>query len=94
MKWARITRAKALIAIFWPSFLVAGAFTGLLFAFVDPWVLMDEVGVDSTSRLTGYSMAFLYFWAAGIIAAFFTMYILCTPEPGARREHPHEEPRL
>ena len=94
MKWARITRTKALIAIFWPSFLVAGAFTGLLFAFVDPWVLMDEVGIDSTSRLAGYTIAFLYFWFAGMIAAFFSMYILCTPDPGARQDQPHREPRL
>jgi hypothetical protein len=93
MKWARITRTKALIAIIWPSFLVAGVFTGVLFAFVDPYVLMYEVGVDSTSRLTGYSLAFLYFWVAGMVAAFFAMYILCTPEPGSRRESPRE-PRL
>ena len=79
---------------------MAGAFTGFMFAFVDPWVLMDEVGVDSASRLAGTASAFLYFWLfAGIIAAFFTMYILCTPEPGAGREHPHQdhpprEPRL
>ena len=94
MKWARANRAKALIAILWPSFLVAGAFTGLLFAFVDPWVLMDELGVDSTSRLAGYTVAFLYFWLAGSVAAFFSLYIFCTPDPGAKREHQHKEPRL
>ena len=93
MEWTRIPRTKALIAILWPSFLVAGAFAGLLFAFADPHVLMAEVGIDTESRLAGYSIAFLYLWLAGMIAAFFALYILCTPEPGARRGPP-QEPRL
>ncbi len=92
MKRARMNGRKMLIAILWPSFLVAGVFTGLLFAFVDPWVLMDEVGVESATRLAGYTLAFLYFWATGIIAAFFAIHILCTPEPGGGR-HRSGEPR-
>lgn len=83
-------RRKGLIAVLWPSFLVAGAFAGLLFAFVDPWVLMDEVGMESATRLAGYTLAFLYFWAAGIVAAFFALYILCTPEPGRGRDRSGE----
>ena len=90
MEWTRINRRKALIAVLWPPFLVAGAFTGLLFAFVDPWVLMDEVGMESATRLAGYTLAFLYFWAAGIVAAFFAIYILCTPEPGGGRNRSGE----
>ena len=93
MKGTRVSRVKTLIAVLWPSFLVAGAFSGLLFAFVDPHVLMAELGIDSESRLTGYSIAFLYLWFAGMVAAFFALYILCTPEPGSHREQPRE-PRL
>ena len=82
MDRARIPGRQEFIAVLWPSFVVAGVFAGILFAFVDPWVLMDEVGMDSTSRLAGYSLAFLYFWAAGILAGFFALYIIRTPDPG------------
>ncbi len=77
---------KVLMAILWPSFLVACAGTAILFAFIDPRVLMSEVGIDSISRLVGYSLAFLLAWLAGIVTAFFAIYILGTPAPRVRQE--------
>ncbi len=94
MKKVRSTRGRGLIAILWPSFLVAGLSSGILFAFVDPWTLMDEAGIDAGSRLSGYSIVFLFLWLGGIVTAFFALYIFRTPEPGANQDHPREEPRL
>lgn len=76
------SRKKVLIAVLWPSFVFAGVFTALLFAFVDPFVLMDEVGFHTDSRLAGYSLAFLCLWLAGILVAAMALFIMCTPEPG------------
>jgi hypothetical protein len=36
------SRKKVLIAVLWPSFVFAGIFTALLFAFVDPFVVFYE----------------------------------------------------
>ena len=79
------SRKKVLIAVLWPSFVFAGIFTGLLFAFVDPFVLMDEVGLHTESRLAGYSLTFLCLWLAGILVAAMALYIMCTPEPGNKK---------
>ncbi|MGI9317749.1 MAG: hypothetical protein ACR2QW_10480 [bacterium] len=76
------SRKKVLIAVLWPSFVFAGVFTALLFAFVDPYVLMDEVGVLTDSRLAGYSLTFLYLWLVGILVAAMALFIMCTPDPG------------
>ncbi len=85
-----MTDLRALIAVLWPSFLVAGGFTGILFAFVDPWTLMDSLQLDAESRLVGYSLVFLACWIAGIITAFFAILILRTPEPNPGRRDPPE----
>lgn len=78
------SRKKVLIAVLWPSFVFAGIFTALLFAFVDPFVLMDEIGLHTQSRLAGYSLAFLCLWLVGILVAAMALYIMCTPEPGGK----------
>ncbi|MGB5705657.1 MAG: hypothetical protein WBM41_02415 [Arenicellales bacterium] len=78
------SRKKVLIAVTWPSFVCAGIFTALLFAFVDPYVLMDEIGVHADSRLAGYSLAFLYLWLVGIVVAAMALFIMCTPDPGKK----------
>jgi len=78
------SRKKVLIAVLWPSFVFAGIFTALLFAFVDPFVLMDEIGLHTESRLAGYSLVFFGFWFVGILVAAMALYIMCTPEPGGK----------
>jgi hypothetical protein len=81
MKKITITRSKFLIAVLWPSFVFAGIFTGLFFAFFDPYVLLDELGLAFDSRVAGYSITFLVSWLLGILAASMAIYILCTPDP-------------
>lgn len=62
------------IAIFWPSFLVAGISTILFSTFVDPDLFMDAVGLQDASRLGIYSITWLYFWFMGIVTAMLTCY--------------------
>jgi hypothetical protein len=87
MRHLKVSRNKLLIAILWPSFFLAGVFTGILFAFVDPYTFLDEIGIAADSRLTGYSITFIGIWLGGILVAFFTFYILCTPEAGDRADN-------
>ncbi len=82
MRHLKVSRNKFLIAVLWPSFFLAGVFTGILFAFVDPYTFLDEIGIVADSRLTGYSITFICIWLGGILVSVFAVYILCTPEPG------------
>ena len=57
---------QVVIALIWSSFLSAGITCGLIFAWIDPSVLLDQLGLDSDNRLSGYSLAFFFFWLIGI----------------------------
>lgn len=64
------------IAIFWPSFLVAGVATILFSTYIDPDLLLHGLGLENVSRLGIYSIAWLIFWVMGIITATLTCYFL------------------
>ena len=72
---------KLVIAVLWPSFVGAGVFAGLLFAFVDPLTITHGLGIDTDQRLPGYSITFLVLWLLGSVVGFFAIYIMQTPEP-------------
>jgi len=76
----QVSRKKKLIGILWPSFVCAGLFAGLFFAFVDPIVLMEQLGIENGSRLGGYSVIFLFFWALGALSISAAIVVLCTPD--------------
>ncbi len=52
---------RAWMWILWPSFLMAGVTSGVIFALVDP---MDIVvyGIQPTSRQLIYTLGFFFFW--------------------------------
>jgi len=58
---------QVIIALIWSSFLIAGITCGLIFAWIDPTLLLDQLGLDADNRLTGYSLAFFFFWFLGIV---------------------------
>ncbi len=56
---------QIVIALIWSSFLSAGIACGLIFAWIDPVLLLDQLGLESDNRLTGYSLAFFFLWFIG-----------------------------
>ncbi len=67
---------QKVVAILWPSFLVAGVATILFSTLIDPDILIRGLGLEDMSRLAIYSIAWLCFWVMGIISAIFTCYFL------------------
>ena len=61
-EWSRDTQKLAVLT--WISFLSAAAFTMLLFAFVDPLLIVDAVNIGGVdSRNAGYAIGFFFLWA-------------------------------
>ena len=58
---------QVIISLLWSSFLSAGVATGLVFAWLDPAVLLEQLGLDENNRLQGYSLAFFFFWLIGLV---------------------------
>ena len=56
-------KAKRLIWILWPSFLVAAAAEALFFTVFDPTELTLFGEVVNVSRIAAYSIGFFLFWA-------------------------------
>jgi hypothetical protein len=57
---------RHLALVLWPSFLVSGIFTGLLFAFVDPAGIELAGQPIGLTRMSGYAAAFFALWLFGI----------------------------
>lgn len=69
-----IPKIQRIIAIFWPSFLVAGVATVLFFTAFDPVVIMDASNYGEVSRLGGYTVGFFLFWLLTSSACLLTCY--------------------
>ena len=73
-EWSRDTQKIA--ALSWISFLTASAFTMLLFAYIDPLVIVDAINIDSIeSRNAGYAVGFFFLWSACWISGWLTLRI-------------------
>lgn len=69
--------AQRLGAILWPSFLLAGVATMVLFAFVDPVELHNISFPDwQLSRSAGYTIGFFMFWAVTATSSLLTWMLL------------------
>lgn len=77
---------RRLIAMLWPSFVCAGIFSAFLFAFIDPLLLSDSLGVEVSPRHAGYSITFLVLWALGALSTLFGIAILKTPKNDGERK--------
>ena len=64
-----ISKTQKLISIFWPSFLVAGLGTILLFTAIDPEEMISPVWLVDLPRLEIYTIGFLFLWVLGIMAS-------------------------
>jgi hypothetical protein len=77
-------RARSFGVVAWCSFLVAGAATMVVFAFVDPEAL-HVAGAHGWfgDRLTGYALGFFVFWLATAASGALTLYMAHTDHPNA-----------
>ena len=67
-------RTRNLMWILWPSFLMAGATSAVVFALVDP---LDVVflGHLQAGRLTVYTVGFFIFWIMAALSSALTLRI-------------------
>jgi hypothetical protein len=76
---------RALIAVLWPSFLVAILAEGVFFSLFDPAGLVLPALEEAPSPLAVYAIGFLFFWMCGSLSAALGQY-LSAPVP-ERIEH-------
>ena len=73
--WSRDTQKIAVLS--WISFLTASAFTMLLFALIDPLVIVDALNMDAfDSRNAGYAIGFFFLWANCWIGGWLTLRLV------------------
>jgi hypothetical protein len=80
------------IWILWPSFLAAGAATGIFFTLFDPADLVAFGAPLELGRTAIYSIGFFAFWAIAAASSFLTCFFQrtaaeinrCPLEPGQR----------
>jgi len=66
---------KILLWILWPSFVVAGAASGLFFSAFDPHDLHWFGTPLEISRLGAYTVGFLFFWFISAVACAFALWL-------------------
>jgi hypothetical protein len=74
-EWSRDTQKIAVLS--WISFLVASAFTMLLFAFVDPLMIVESIDLPVIeSPNAGYAVGFFFLWAHGWISGWLVLRLV------------------
>lgn len=73
-----IPAIQKIIAVLWPSFLVAGFETIIIFTLFDP--SQAFMGYDVT-EMTAYSIGFFMFWGFTLLTSILTLYFIrpCKP---------------
>lgn len=69
-----VPRIQQIIAVMWPSFLMAGIATILFFTAFDPDVILPISGYTGVSRMAGYSIGFFCFWMLTATSCALTCY--------------------
>ena len=67
-------RIQRVIAVLWPSFLIAGVATILFFTAFDPQLIMAVSGYGEISRMAGYTIGFFIFWLLTASSCALTCY--------------------
>lgn len=79
----QIPMPQKVIAILWPSFLIAGVATVFFFTAFDPLeIALCISGQAPVSRLGAYTLGFFLFWLLTSVSSALTCYFRrpCTPE--------------
>ena len=69
-----IPRAQQMVAIFWPSFLLAGLGVIVMFTAIDPQEIVDPNWFANLNRLEAYTVGFLFLWLLTSMACMLTCY--------------------
>lgn len=69
-----IPRVQKLVAIFWPSFIVAGIANALVFTVIDPHEIVGTSWFANLDRYEAYTVGFLFLWVATACACYLTCY--------------------
>ncbi len=67
-------KIQRVVAILWPSFLMAGVATILFFSAFDPQMLLLDTRFADLSRLGAYSIGFFMFWFLTSASCLLTCY--------------------
>ena len=74
-EWTRDTQKVAVLS--WISFLSACGFSVLLFAFIEPLVIVDAVNIQAIdSREAGYAIGFFFLWAHAWISGWLVLRLV------------------
>ena len=74
-EWSRDTQKYAVLT--WISFLTAAFFSMLVFAFIDPLVIVDSINVAAIeSRNAGYAIGFFFLWVNAWLACWLTVRLI------------------
>lgn len=85
--WSRDRQKIAVLT--WISFLTASVFTMLFFAYIDPLIIVDSIGVAFIeSRNAGYAIGFLFLWALAWTSGWFVLRLVRRKRTGPRAIHP------
>jgi len=68
---------RLLMSVLWPSFLMAGVSSVLLFSLIDPEALFLHGSSVELSDGFIYSIAFFIFWLLGALASGMTALLMC-----------------
>ena len=75
VEWSRDTQKIAVLS--WLSFLSACGFSVLLFAYIDPLVIVDAINVSFIeSANAGYAIGFFFLWAHAWISGWFVLRLV------------------
>lgn len=73
--WSRDTQKIAVLT--WISFLCAGAFSVIFFAFIDPLLIVDSVNAPwLESRNAGYAIGFVFLWALAWVSGWLVLRLV------------------
>jgi hypothetical protein len=74
-EWSRDTQKYAVLS--WITFLVAAVFTMIFFAFIDPLLVVDALGLELVdSRNAGYAIGFFFLWINSWVAGWLTLRLV------------------
>lgn len=74
-EWSRDTQKYAVLT--WISFLTAAFFSMLLFAFIDPLIIVDSINIEAVeSRNAGYAIGFFFLWVHAWVACWLTVRLI------------------
>ena len=82
-EWSRDTQKYAVLS--WISFLIAAVFTMIFFAFIDPLIVVDAIGLElADSRNAGYAIGFFFLWLNGWVAGWLTLRLVRRKRTGPK----------